>query len=189
MERQVFGVPPSATVAQAPVGLSSKLPLCPSNWSLFFVTLVSALYTIATTSLHNVPSPSQRNSEVCEEGFASSATPCKLRFPLCTPFQSLWSWFSEKTSTFDLRTFAFAVPVPKNTLPPIPVWLAPSLHSAFCSNVTLSERYALTTHYRITTFATSVFCTLSSACSPTVLGYLSPYIYTYICPLQLEWKL
>ena len=89
------------------------------------LTLMSALYTTATASLHNAPSHSQRNSEVCQEGFASSATPCKLRFPLGPPFQSLWSWFSEKPSTFDLRTFAFAVPVPKNTLPPIPVWLAP----------------------------------------------------------------
>ena len=36
MELQVLSFPPSATVAQAPAGLSSKLPLCPSNWSLFF---------------------------------------------------------------------------------------------------------------------------------------------------------
>lgn len=119
MELQVLSVPPTATVAQAPIvfylncysGLLTVL-------SALTLSLESALYTVATASLYKTPwitiSFSEENLKSVRKALHHllPPPPCKLRFPLCTLLQSLWSWFSEKPSAFYPRTFAFAVPVP-----------------------------------------------------------------------------
>ena len=155
MELQVLSVPPSATVAQTPAGLSSKLPLCPSNWSLFF-----DCYPDVCSLHHSHCISAQCPISLSEKLWSLLGRLCIICYPMQTQVPLMHSipvtveLVLRKAKYIWPEHLCICCPIPKNALPPIPVWLAPSLHSAFCSNVTLSERYALTIHYRITTFAT-----------------------------------
>ena len=176
-------------MAQAPVGLSSKLSLCPSNWSLFFDSYLDVC------SLHHSHCISaQCPISLSEKLWSLSGRLCIICYLMQTqvPLRPCIPVIVELV----LRKAKYIWPQDlciccsrSQEHPSYNTCVACSLHSAFCSNVTLSERYALTIHCRIITFATSALCPLSSACSPTVLGCLSPHIYTYICPPQLELKL